>query len=78
MNYVVGVDIGGTFTDCVVVDDSGTSDHRQGAVDACGFFSGALQCRGRCRQQPRAKRCRSIVERDAACFFMPAPSATIH
>ena len=23
MNYVVGVDIGGTFTDCVVVDDAG-------------------------------------------------------
>ncbi|MCH8056099.1 MAG: hydantoinase/oxoprolinase family protein [Deltaproteobacteria bacterium] len=24
MNYIVGVDIGGTFTDCVVVDDEGT------------------------------------------------------
>ena len=24
MNYIVGVDIGGTFTDCVVVDDVGT------------------------------------------------------
>ena len=23
MNYVVGVDIGGTFTDCVVVDEGG-------------------------------------------------------
>jgi len=23
MNYVVGVDIGGTFTDCVVVDEEG-------------------------------------------------------
>jgi N-methylhydantoinase A len=23
MNYVVGVDIGGTFTDCVVIDEEG-------------------------------------------------------
>jgi nicotinamidase-related amidase len=24
MNYIVGVDIGGTFTDCVAVDDAGS------------------------------------------------------
>ena len=44
MNYIVGVDIGGTFTDCVVVDDEGTitvgkalstpQDFSVGAVDA--------------------------------------------
>ncbi|MGH7818008.1 MAG: hydantoinase/oxoprolinase N-terminal domain-containing protein, partial [Candidatus Binatia bacterium] len=44
MNYVVGVDIGGTFTDCVVVDENGLvtigkslstpADFSQGALDA--------------------------------------------
>ena len=44
MNYVVGVDIGGTFTDCVVVDEAGAVtigkslstpvDFSQGALDA--------------------------------------------
>src|SRR5438128_516022 len=46
MNYVVGVDIGGTFTDCVVVDEEGAvtigkslstpMDFSQGALDAVG------------------------------------------
>ncbi|HSE87449.1 MAG TPA: hydantoinase/oxoprolinase family protein [Candidatus Binatia bacterium] len=46
MNYVVGVDIGGTFTDCVVVDDEGKvtigkalstpADFSQGALDSAG------------------------------------------
>ena len=46
MNYVVGVDIGGTFTDCVVVDDEGKvtigkalstpQDFSQGALNAAG------------------------------------------
>ena len=44
MNYIVGVDIGGTFTDCVVIDESGSvaigkslstpADFSQGALDA--------------------------------------------
>ena len=44
MKYVVGVDIGGTFTDCVVLDDEGAvtvgkalstpDDFSQGALDA--------------------------------------------
>jgi N-methylhydantoinase A len=44
MNYVVGIDIGGTFTDCVVVDEAGAVtigkslstpvDFSQGALDA--------------------------------------------
>lgn len=44
MEYVIGVDIGGTFTDCVVVDDAGAitvgkalstpGDFSQGAIDA--------------------------------------------
>ena len=43
MNYVVGVDIGGTFTDCVVVDEAGQSHHRQSAFDARRFFSRRAQ-----------------------------------
>jgi N-methylhydantoinase A len=44
MNYIVGVDIGGTFTDCVVMDEQGTvtlgkalstpDDFAKGALDA--------------------------------------------
>ena len=44
MNYIVGVDIGGTFTDCVAVDDAGSiaigkalstpPDFSHGAIDA--------------------------------------------
>src|ERR671919_833827 len=44
MNYIVGVDIGGTFTDCVVLDEQGTvtlgkvlstpNDFAVGALDA--------------------------------------------
>jgi N-methylhydantoinase A len=44
MNYIVGVDIGGTFTDCVVIDEEGRvtigkslstpADFSQGALDA--------------------------------------------
>jgi N-methylhydantoinase A len=46
MNYIVGVDIGGTFTDCVTVDEQGTvtlgkalstpEDFAIGALDAVG------------------------------------------
>ena len=46
MNYTVGVDIGGTFTDCVVVDETGTMtigkalstplDFSLGVMDAVG------------------------------------------
>jgi N-methylhydantoinase A len=46
MNYIVGVDIGGTFTDCVVVDETGSvtigkslstpADFSQGALNAVG------------------------------------------
>ena len=47
MEYHVGVDIGGTFTDCVVIDDSGTittakapstpDNFAQGMVDALTY-----------------------------------------
>jgi N-methylhydantoinase A len=46
MNYIVGVDIGGTFTDCVVIDNAGSitigkalstpPDFSRGALDAVG------------------------------------------
>ena len=46
MKYIVGVDIGGTFTDCVAMDEQGTvilgkalstpDDFAVGAVDAVG------------------------------------------
>lgn len=52
MNYVVGVDIGGTFTDCVVVDEAGAvtigkslstpSDFSQGALDAAADSAKSL------------------------------------
>ncbi len=52
MTYVVGIDIGGTCTDCVVVDDAGTvtlakafstpPDFQHGIVDALGVAAGEL------------------------------------
>jgi N-methylhydantoinase A len=52
MNYIVGVDIGGTFTDCVAVDEEGTvtlgkasstpEDFAAGALNAVGDAAGNL------------------------------------
>lgn len=52
MNYIIGVDIGGTFTDCVVVDSSGQvtlgkalstpDDFAQGAVNSVRDAAGKL------------------------------------
>ncbi len=56
MNYVVGVDIGGTFTDCVVVDEEGRvtigkslstpADFSQGALNAAGDAANNLGLKG--------------------------------
>jgi N-methylhydantoinase A len=56
MEYVIGVDIGGTFTDCVVVDDAGAitlgkalstpGDFSQGAIDAVRDAAKNLGLRG--------------------------------
>ena len=56
MEYVVGVDIGGTFTDCVVLDDEGAvtlgkaistpDDFSQGALDAVRDAAQNLGLRG--------------------------------
>jgi N-methylhydantoinase A len=51
-SYLVGVDIGGTFTDCVVIDESGTvttakapstpGNFAEGMIDAIGAAAGRL------------------------------------
>ena len=42
MNYVVGVDIGGTFTDCVVVDEEGRVTIGKSLSTPEDFSRGAL------------------------------------
>ena len=42
MEYVVGIDIGGTGTDCVVVDGSRRGDARQGVLDPARLLAGIL------------------------------------
>ena len=42
MNYVVGVDIGGTFTDCVVVDEEGRVTIGKSLSTPADFSQGAL------------------------------------
>src|SRR4026207_2354822 len=42
MNYVVGVDIGGTFTDCVVVDEEGRITIGKSLSTPADFSQGAL------------------------------------
>ena len=42
MNYVVGVDIGGTFTDCVVVDEAGNVTIGKSLSTPADFSQGAL------------------------------------
>jgi N-methylhydantoinase A len=42
MNYVVGVDIGGTFTDCVVVDEGGKVTIGKSLSTPADFSQGAL------------------------------------
>jgi N-methylhydantoinase A len=46
MNYVVGVDIGGTFTDCVVVDGTGTVTIGKSLSTPRDFSEGALNAVG--------------------------------
>jgi N-methylhydantoinase A len=46
MNYVVGVDIGGTFTDCVVIDETGTVTIGKSLSTPADFSEGALNAAG--------------------------------
>lgn len=46
MNYVVGVDIGGTFTDCVVVDEGGKVTIGKSLSTPADFSQGALNAAG--------------------------------
>ena len=46
MNYVVGVDIGGTFTDCVVVDEEGRVTIGKSLSTPADFSKGALNSVG--------------------------------
>ena len=68
MNYVVGVDIGGTFTDCVVVDEEGRVTIGKSLSTPADFSQGALNCGGRCRQQSRPERRRRAFARDPPVF----------
>ena len=65
MNYVVGVDIGGTFTDCVVVDEEGRVTIGKALSTPADFSQGALNSADDAAQQSRPEKCRRIVERDA-------------
>lgn len=40
MAYVAAVDIGGTFTDCVVVDERGRMSLAKGVLDPAGLVRG--------------------------------------
>jgi N-methylhydantoinase A len=42
MNYIVGVDIGGTFTDCVALDEQGTVTLGKALSTPEDFAVGAL------------------------------------
>ena len=42
MSYIVGVDIGGTFTDCVVIDESGRITIGKSLSTPADFSQGAL------------------------------------
>jgi N-methylhydantoinase A len=46
MNYIVGVDIGGTFTDCVVVDETGRVTIGKSLSTPADFSQGALNAAG--------------------------------
>jgi len=46
MNYIVGVDIGGTFTDCVVVDEAGSVTIGKSLSTPADFSQGALNAAG--------------------------------
>ena len=46
MKYIVGVDIGGTFTDCVVMDEDGTFTLGKALSTPKDFAVGALNAVG--------------------------------
>lgn len=42
MNYVLGVDIGGTFTDCVLMDEEGSVTIGKSLSTPANFSQGAM------------------------------------
>ena len=76
MEYIVGVDIGGTFTDCVVIDPDGGITVGKALSTPSDFSAGALDA--------VRDAARNLGLRDETSFFArqnssftPAPSATI-
>ena len=59
MAYVIGVDVGGTFTDAVLDDDAGTHRRGEGAVDSAGLLARRDR---RARGPRRAARARPLEE----------------
>jgi N-methylhydantoinase A len=77
MNYVVGVDIGGTFTDCVVVDEEGRVTIGKSLSTPADFSQGALSLAEDAANNLGLKDADELL-RATRLFFTPAPSATTH
>jgi N-methylhydantoinase A len=68
MNYVVGVDIGGTFTDCVVVDEDGRVTIGKSLSTPADFSQGALNAAGDAAKNLGLKNAGALL-RAARLFF---------
>ena len=64
MNYVVGVDIGGTFTDCVVVDEGGKVTIGKSLSTPADFAQGALNAADDAAQNVGLKNADELLSED--------------
>ena len=53
MKFIIGVDTGGTFTDCVAIGEDGSCNLGQSAHDAAGPHLGILECYRQYQRQAR-------------------------
>jgi len=74
MNYVVGVDIGGTFTDCVVVDEAGQITIGKALSSPDDFFPRRADSMTNAASNLGLLNANELLQR-ARLFFTPAPSA---